>query len=199
MLRDCDFRPVFHRAFNHEPFRHISQPCPGMPANGLLYARRSGQGDLEPDGEAVAGVRRILRGPPISVRHAGRDPPPKDAFTFGLRAPLALSPLTITRLWRGPASLAMLAAMRRASSRISSLAAERWHDDWSLARTRGSSGQSEWARSAVDAFPRARGFRDRAPRPIFRARLFPVRGGSLAGRRREECAQRHSRVCVAEG
>jgi len=41
-----------------------------MPANGLLYARRSGQGDLEPDGEAVAGVRRILRGPPISVRHA---------------------------------------------------------------------------------------------------------------------------------
>ena len=38
-----------------------------MPANGLLYARRSGQGDLEPDGEAVAGVRRILRGPPISV------------------------------------------------------------------------------------------------------------------------------------
>ena len=25
----------------------------------------------------------------ISVRHAGRDPPPKDAFTFGLRPPLA--------------------------------------------------------------------------------------------------------------
>ena len=89
MLRDCDFRPVFHRSFNHEPFRHISQSCPRMPANGLLYARRSGQGDLEPDGEAVAGVRRILRGPPISVRHAGRDPPPKDAFTFGLRSPLA--------------------------------------------------------------------------------------------------------------
>src|SRR5215470_7004779 len=60
-----------------------------MPANGLLYTRRSGQGDLEPDGEAVASVRRILRGPPISVRHAGRDPPPKDAFTFGLRSSLA--------------------------------------------------------------------------------------------------------------
>ena len=45
--------------------------------------------DLEPDGEAVAGVRRILRGPSISVRNAGRDPPPKDAFTFGLRSPLA--------------------------------------------------------------------------------------------------------------
>src|SRR5262245_15519570 len=60
-----------------------------MPANGLLYARRSGQGDLEPDGEAVAGIRRILRGPPISVRHAGRDPPPKDTFTFGLRSALA--------------------------------------------------------------------------------------------------------------
>ena len=28
----------------------------------------------------------------------GRDPPPKDAFTFGLRAPQRLSQLTITRL-----------------------------------------------------------------------------------------------------
>jgi hypothetical protein len=35
-------------------------------------------------------------------------------------------------------SLAKLAAMRRASLRVSSLAAERWHEDWSLARTRGS-------------------------------------------------------------
>jgi hypothetical protein len=62
-----------------------------MPGNGLLYARRSGQGDLEPDGEAMASVCRMPRGRTISARRASREPPPKECIHVGLRLPLAVT------------------------------------------------------------------------------------------------------------
>ena len=64
---------------------------PRNAGNGLLYARRSGQGDLEPDGEAMASVRRMPRGRTISPRRASREPPPKECIHVGLRLPLAVT------------------------------------------------------------------------------------------------------------
>ena len=77
-------------------------------------------------------------------------------------------------------TLAMLAAMRRASSRVSSLAAARWHEDRSLARTRGSPGPSEWARSAVEsAFPCAGVQRSRTTADFSSASLPRTRGFTI--------------------
>jgi hypothetical protein len=57
----CNFLLQGNSSDEDESVRHISPTCPGMPANGRFRAGPSGQGDLEPDGEAVLSVCRTLR------------------------------------------------------------------------------------------------------------------------------------------
>src|SRR6516164_5669606 len=53
-----------------EPTRGISQARRRLPANGQVHARSREQGDLEPDGGAMASLRRSVQ-EPARGRQAG--------------------------------------------------------------------------------------------------------------------------------
>ena len=139
-----------------------------------------------------AAIQPRLAVPPVSLAD---NPSPPGGPAPGQRRPLVVS--GAPRLRSSSGSLAMLTAMRRASSRVSSLAAARWHEDRSLARTRVHLDQANGRDRPLKVPSPVRGGSEIAHHGRFFERVSSPYAGvhrsrSLAGRRREECAQRHS-------